>query len=46
MHSLMERKLTSDLFTPRDYVTIFQDARNTPTHYCVCKITFDEMQVI
>ena len=45
-HSTMERKLTSDIFTPRDYVTIFQAARTTPTQYCVSKITFDEIQVI
>ena len=43
MHSTIERKLTSDIFTPRDYVTIFQAAHTTPTQYCVSKITFDEM---
>ena len=43
MHSTIERKLTSDIFTPRDYVTIFQAACTTPTQYCVSKITFDEI---
>ena len=43
MHSMIGRKLTSDIFTARDYVTIFQAARTTPTQYCVRRITFDEI---
>ena len=43
MHSIIERKLTSDILTPRDCVTIFQAAHTTPTQYCVSKITFDEI---
>ena len=46
MHSTMERKLTSDIFIPWDYVTICHAACTTPSQYCISKITFDWSQVI
>ena len=43
MHSTIERRIVSDIFTPRDYIVIFENARIRPAPYHVRQLSHDEM---
>ena len=43
MHSTIERRIVADIFTPRDYIVIFENARIRPSAYHVRQLSHDEM---
>ena len=43
MHSVTERKILSDVFTPREYVLIMQNARTNPFPYTVEEVVHTEV---
>lgn len=43
MHSTIERKIVADIFTPRDYIVIFESSRLRPSPYHVTQVYHHEM---
>ena len=43
MHGTIERRIVADIFTPRDYIVIFENARIRPSAYHVRQLSHDEM---
>lgn len=43
MHSTIERKIVSDIFTPRDYMVLMENARTKPYPYKVCQVSHNEI---